>query len=261
MYNVRVRCNQHRAKPIVNGHDMTPTIPILPLCVCGDPLCRIPYGFCHCQCGHKTRISEKTDRAAVQAKGLPLKFINGHARRRYTSIEDARPFKIDGVYCRLIPLSKGLYAIVDAADYQWLSRWKWAAAKGGSGHYAVRCRFKIDGEQAGPGIQMHRQVLGLGPADTDSRRGDHIESFATLDNRRKNLRIATIVQNRMNARKNRNNTSGFKGVSRHVSGRWRAILTVRGVRVYDKLFDLLEDARDGYRAAAIRFCGEFARFE
>ena len=26
---------------------------------------------------------------------------------------------------KLIPLTKGCFATVDAADYEWLSRWKW----------------------------------------------------------------------------------------------------------------------------------------
>ena len=31
-----------------------------------------------------------------------------------------------GLY-RLIPLTQGKYALVDAADYDWLSQWRWGA--------------------------------------------------------------------------------------------------------------------------------------
>ncbi len=39
---------------------------------------KIPYGYCHCGCGQKTRISERTHRRHGHFKGQPLKFINHH---------------------------------------------------------------------------------------------------------------------------------------------------------------------------------------
>lgn len=42
----------------------------------------IPYGYCQCGCGEKTRISTKTDRGkAKQIKGEPLRYIDGHGLR------------------------------------------------------------------------------------------------------------------------------------------------------------------------------------
>lgn len=41
----------------------------------------IPYGYCHCGCGQKTKIVEETNRAKGWIKGEPKRFINGHNAR------------------------------------------------------------------------------------------------------------------------------------------------------------------------------------
>ena len=38
----------------------------------------IPYGYCHCGCGEKTRISHTTDRAHGYVKGEPRSYVQGH---------------------------------------------------------------------------------------------------------------------------------------------------------------------------------------
>lgn len=42
----------------------------------------IPYGFCHCGCGEKTRIAAHTDRRDGRVKGEPIRFIHNHHTRR-----------------------------------------------------------------------------------------------------------------------------------------------------------------------------------
>ena len=49
-----------------------------------------------------------------------------------------------------IPLGGGFYAYVDAADYEWLSRWTWSLRGG----YAVR-------QEKGRIIFMHREIIFL----------------------------------------------------------------------------------------------------
>ncbi len=41
----------------------------------------IEKGFCQCGCGRKTKIATKTINKRNQAKGQPIKFINGHNQR------------------------------------------------------------------------------------------------------------------------------------------------------------------------------------
>src|SRR5690242_11721427 len=103
-----------------------------------------------------------------------------------------------------IPLSRGLVALVDDEDYESLSGFNWFAQHISGKDYATR---RV-GEYT---ILMHRQIMGLRYGD--EREVDHKESSKTLDNRRSNLRIAEHIQNMYNRGKNKNNTSGFKGVS------------------------------------------------
>jgi len=79
------------------------------------------------------------------------------------------------------------------------------------------------------------------------------------DNRWANLREATNGQNSANSRKNRNNTSGFKGVRRSKSGRWEARIGIDGKQRQIGTFDTLEVARRVYALAARIVYSEFAR--
>lgn len=38
----------------------------------------VPYGYCHCGCGQKTGIIDRTQRCKNRIKGEPAKFIPGH---------------------------------------------------------------------------------------------------------------------------------------------------------------------------------------
>jgi hypothetical protein len=77
------------------------------------------------------------------------------------------------------------------------------------------------------------------------------------NNRWSNLREATRVQNGLNRRLHKNNTSGYKGISWHKKyKKWRAYVFVDGKKV-EKLFDRKEDAMQHRKNEANRFYGEF----
>ena len=73
---------------------------------------------------------------------------------------------------------------------------------------------------------------------------DH-ENGVRSDNRWTNLRAATHSQNCGNKKIHYNNSSGFKGVSRHGSG-WRFIVTCKGVTYRSGIFSSPEEAHEGY---------------
>ena len=152
---------------------------------------------------------------------------------------------------RLIPLTMGKFAKVDAADYDWLMQWKWHALwKKRTGlFYAIHKDSKDH-------IRMHRLILGLVPGD--GLQGDHINKDG-LDNRRSNLRIATVSQNNFNRGASRLNKSGYKGVSWH-KNRWRASITAKGKDYQLGYFATAELAHAAYCKAAMELHGEFARF-
>lgn len=90
---------------------------------------------------------------------------------------------------------------------------------------------------------------------------DHKNSNGS-DNRWENLRVAGQVENLQNARKRRDNTSGFKGVRYRANrGHWYATLKLNGRNKYLGSFHDPESAHAAYVGAAERYFGEFARAE
>ena len=154
-----------------------------------------------------------------------------------------------------IPLTQDQIALVDDADYENLSQYKWYASKDRSGNfYAVRhCSKK---KSNGHLIKMSRQILGLKRGD--KRQADHI-NHDTLDNRRNNVRICTSQQNRFNQKPIRNSTSQFKGVTWDKQNeKWLASIYLNKKRKHLGRFIIEELAALAYDMVAIREFGEFA---
>ena len=157
---------------------------------------------------------------------------------------------------RLIPLTQGQFAKVSPEDFDWLMQWKWGALwdDHSKGFYA-RHSFVIEGKKRGS-IKMHRLILGL--AKGDKRHADH-ENHDTLDNRRSNLRIATLAESSQNRRIRKDSKIGFKGVS-DVYGRYQAKITVNGKTIHLGYRSTAEAAhRELYVPAAEKYHGKFAR--
>lgn len=151
--------------------------------------------------------------------------------------------------CRL-PLSQGFWALVDAADFERLSMWKWSLLRGGqSGKLYVH---RLDDDKRS--ILLHREVIGV----TDPKILVDHENSNGLDCRRGNLRAATRTQNSMNRGRQANNTSGYKGVSR-AGSKWGAYLKIDGRTRQIGRFDTPEAAAYAYDEAAAKHHGEFAR--
>lgn len=151
-----------------------------------------------------------------------------------------------------IPLTQGKVAIVDAADYEWLSQWQWYARYNGR-WYAMRHTPRVNGVQHT--VLMHREILDA----PDGMDVDHRDSDG-LNNSRTNLRLATRSQNKFNSRMSASNTSGYKGVSWHKrQKKWNAYICVNCKLMHLGSFDSPEDAADAYDKAAIQYHGEFAR--
>ncbi len=155
---------------------------------------------------------------------------------------------IDQSY-RLIPLTQGQTAIVDADDYDWLCQWNWHAqwAERVKMFYAARTEHKSK-------ILMHRAVKHA----TEEIEVDH-RNHHGLDNRKNNLRVCNKNQNARNRQKQSNNTSGYKGVV-WVEKRktWRAQIYVNRKRIYLGAFQTPELAAKAYDDAAKTHHGEFA---
>ena len=159
--------------------------------------------------------------------------------RRPSSMTD----EADGAV-RRIPLGNGLFATVDAADYEKLSRYKWYANRHGRKIYAI-CR------KQGKDVYMHRMIMR-------PRKGyfvDHIDGNG-LNNRRCNLRVCTARQNVVN-RAPCGGSSRFVGVYRK-RNKWQAEIRCEGKYFYLGLFDDEVEAAKARDRKAYELHGEYA---
>jgi AP2 domain len=153
-----------------------------------------------------------------------------------------------------IPLTQGKFAIVDDADFEWLNQWNWFAYK-----WVGKCRTifyaRRNGRKDGGSrktVAMHSQLFPeFGILDHKDGNG--------LNNRRSNLRPASIGQNNQNARKRIGCTSRFKGVTWFKSrSKWMAQIFIKGHHKNLGYFSNQQSAAISYDAAAEKYFGEFA---
>lgn len=87
---------------------------------------------------------------------------------------------------------------------------------------------------------------------------DHINGNRA-DNREANLRLANNFQNSANRLRQKNNTSGYKGVSLHrKTGKWQATARLGGCLRYLGLFASASEAHAAYVSATRQYHGTFA---
>jgi hypothetical protein len=154
---------------------------------------------------------------------------------------------------RLIPLTKGHFAIVDACEYGALSQFRWHAQVKSNTVYARRdIRISKTNTLA---IFMHHDVVGK----PQGLLVDHINGNG-LDNRRSNLRLCSFTKNMQNRRSVRNSRSRFKGAYWHKNKKtWTSVITCYGKRHDLGDFASEANAAQAYNFAAHIYMGEFAR--
>ena len=82
-----------------------------------------------------------------------------------------------------------------------------------------------------------------------------------LNNNVHNLRWSSSSENSRNRAKNRNNTSGFKGVYFHKQRqKYYAKICLNGKSIHIGLFETAEDAFEAYKIKADELHGEFAKY-
>jgi hypothetical protein len=150
-----------------------------------------------------------------------------------------------------IHLTRGLVALVDDEDYEWINKFRWYSTNG----YATRREGNRDNRMS---FLMHRDILGL--IKNDGILVDHI-NHDTLDNRKENLRKCGYRENSMNQKISSRNKVGHKGVYFHAAKKkWMARVYINGKQTYLGYFLSVEAAHKAYCDAAVKHYGEFANF-
>jgi hypothetical protein len=155
-----------------------------------------------------------------------------------------------------IPLTRGYVALVDDADFDWLSQFSWQAVLAKRKDGSIRDVHARRGDNSiKKHFFMHREILGATNPKLDV---DHKDRNG-LNNQRGNLRLATRSQNSANGRHRINNKSGFKGVYWDGRwGKWQAQITAKGKLKHLGYFVDKQDAANAYKTAAKLYFGEFA---
>lgn len=140
-----------------------------------------------------------------------------------------------------VPLTRGLFATIDAEDYQIIAAHSWHARQrhDGKGFYAANS----------DGVRMHRLLMGI----QDDRIVDHRDEDG-LHNCRLNIRAGTQSQNCINRR----TTPGkYLRGARPKKGLWQAYIKYQGRQRSLGYFETEEAAHNAYLAEAGRMHGDW----
>lgn len=141
-----------------------------------------------------------------------------------------------------IKLTQNKYALIDDEDFDRVNQYKW---------HAVRSKNKITFYARRENQFLHQFILGSTGIDHKNGNG--------LDNQKSNLRKATKSQNQCNRGKNKNNTTGYKGVKfDKPRNKFRARICINNKTIFLGRFDTSEQAAKAYNEAAKIHHGEFA---
>ena len=136
------------------------------------------------------------------------------------------------------------FALVNDKDFKLVDSSRWAISSNG---YAVKRGNKGL-------ILMHREIIKT-PEGSET---DHINGNK-LDNRRKNLRVVNHAENNRYRSKQKNNTSGYKGVAWNKTLKyWVAYIKVNQKRLNLGYFKNKEEAAMAYNKSAKKNHGKFA---
>ena len=194
---------------------------------------------CVCDCGKETTVSTSNLTCGhTLSCGCYCSERTHDARKKYNDYEIQEDYVI-------MYTTKGEPFFVDLEDFWKVKDICWHKSRKG---YIVSKSPKL--------IFLHQIIM-------DCPKGlkvDHIGGASTRnDNRKYNLRIATIAQNSINKRKLDSNTSGVTGVSwnKRVK-KWTAYIGINHKRIHLGYFANYEDAVQSRKQAEEKYFGEWS---
>ena len=143
----------------------------------------------------------------------------------------------------------------DLEDYERIKNYYWYI-NNADGYVETR----ISEENEKETIKLHRLVMNVLDKDWQCIQIDHIHGKESrYDNRKSNLRLATISQNGMNKTLQSNNTSGVAGINWD-KGRekWRARIKINRREIHLGYFNDFNDAVLARKNAEKKYFGEYS---
>ena len=143
----------------------------------------------------------------------------------------------------------------ETGDFTWLVGTKMIGKKAGSIDSKGYCRIQINGKFC----KSHRLAWLYVYGEFPSADIDHVNGVRN-DNRIKNLRDCSRIENMWNVGIIPSNTSGFKGVVwRERDSKWQAQIKIEGKSKHIGYFATAELASAAYKTKARELHGEFYR--
>jgi hypothetical protein len=152
---------------------------------------------------------------------------------------------------RFVPLTQGLYALVDAVHYERVSRYKWCLSRSGNKLYAYR-------KDHGKSVRLHQFLMN----PPKGMVVDHIDGNG-LNDLCRNLRVCTPQQNACNhyRRKPKGAASQFIGVYRLKKrpDKWFVFVQAGALKAHLGPFDDEVEAARARDYKAVEMHGRYAR--
>mgnify|MGYP004571031835 CR=1 FL=1 len=198
--------------------------------------------LCMCDCGTEKIVrGELLRKGEVSSCGCYQKeqLVKNHAESVEKKRQERNKYFFDGNVG--ICLIDDRYFLFDAEDYNKIKLYTWQIGTHG---YAVN---------ADAGL-LHRYVLNVSDGYID-----HINNVR-VDNRKENLRICTCQENARNRGPQKNNQTGYKGVSFDKSrSKYEAKIKSGDKHYHLGRFGTAEEAAHAYDRKAIELHGKFAK--
>jgi len=150
-----------------------------------------------------------------------------------------------GAFYRLVPSGNGRYKPGSRADH---------VASSNYGKYPV---YRVYAK--GKAYEAHRLAWFYMTGEWPKYLIDHIDNEGT-NNAWRNLREATRITNAHNAKRHKDNSTGYKGVCKITEHIFMAAIQVNGKRIHLGKYKSALEAHEVYCIAAKRYFGEFARY-
>lgn len=199
--------------------------------------------LCKCDCGSDKEVVVITNSLTsgnTQSCGCLQKERLRKARKKYNKYNLSGEFGIGYTSNTNEPF------YFDLEDYDKIKNYCWLKNK----NNYIMSTSKHNGYKA---IFMHRLVIDC----PDDMKVDHI-NHKKNNNRKSNLRFATVSQNAMNQKLSSNNTSGVKGVSwNKEQGKWSSQIMLNRKNKFLGYFDNFEDAVKARKEAEDIYHGEY----